>query len=176
MIPNLLHVTRPSQVTVTLLGRTWLLSGHSAADWIGGIGWDVDTLLGVLPGMVVAQQLEELFDLSWEHEDLSTRLLYAAQAAIGKAAGRDWIWAYNLSRKCLQGWPYFNGILLGRGIRADQVAYPDWLDAAYMLLWERGDESDRKALDFELLLPPKNMSVVASAASSRKMLEAFAAD
>ena len=176
MTPNLLHAVRPREVTVTLLGQRWRLSGHSAVDWIGGIGWDVDGLLGIMPGMVAGEQVEQLLDLSWEHADIDTRLLCAAQAAIGKAAGRDWIWAYNLSLKCLHGWQYFNGVMLRHGVRAEEVSYPDWLDAVYMLLWERSDESDRKALDFELMLPPKNMHAVPSAASSRKMLEAFAAD
>lgn len=178
MTSNLLHALRPRQVHVTLLGRSWELVGHTAADWIGGIGWDLEQLLGVMPGMLHPDQLWDLLELSWGREDFDQRLLRCAQAAIGRASGREWVWAYNLSRKCLQGWPYFNGALLGRGVRADQVHFGDWLDAAYMLLWERSDESDRKALDFELLLPPKHMAAAApmSSQATRKMLEAFAAD
>lgn len=176
MRPNLLTSLRPSVVHVSMLGRHWRLVGSSAVDWAGAVGFDPLHLSGILPGMVDGEQLEEMYQLSRQVDDVEQRWFRASQVALSRASGRDWIWAYNLTLSALQGWQYLNGILLHRGIQAAQIPYADWLDAVYMLLWERSDEGDRKGLDFRLSLPPKDLGVAASPQATRAMLEAFAAD
>lgn len=171
---NLLRATRPRDVSVTLLGGLWHLEAHTAEDWIGAIGWDTDNLTGVMPGLLDQQQLETMLELSRQVDDIDSRWLHSGRAAVGRAGGRDWWWTVNLVTMCLQGWPYVNGLLLHKGIAASSFGFPDWIDAAYMLLWGRSDEKDRQALDLRLSLPPKNVPI--SGAASKKMLAAFAAD
>lgn len=171
---NLLRALRPENVTVTILGGSWTLTGRTAHDWIGSIGWDIDSLSGVLPGMLDAEQSELMLPLSMQHPDIEQRWLHAARVAVGRAGGRDWWWSVNLVTTCLQGWPYINGLLLHQGVNSHHSGLADWLDAAYMLLWGRADEKDRALLDVKLSTPPRN--VAPGKQATRKMLEAFAAD
>lgn len=175
-LPSVWTYVRPETVSVTILGRPFVLHGSTAMDWIGALGYDLHHLSGIMPGLLHDEQLETMHELATSHNDIDSRWLHAATTALGKASGRDWTWTYNLTVQCLQGWQYVNGLLLHKGVSARTLPYPDWLDAAYMLLWHQADESDRKALDFQLGLPPKDVPVVAQASTTRKMLEAFAAD
>lgn len=175
-LPSIWSYARPETVCVTILGRSWDLCPGTARDWIGALGYDPQHLTGIIPGRLQEHDVEDMWALAKTHSDIDSRWLHAATAALGKAAGRDWIWAYNLTIQCLQGWQYINGMLLHKNVRADQLGYPDWLDAAYMLLWHKAEESDRKALDFQLGLPPKDVPVGTPPVAARKMMKAFAAD
>lgn len=125
--------------------------------------------------------MEEDLDRMWEssannHADSDRRWLNAARRAVDRGSGRDWWWSVNLTMRCLRMWPYINGLLLLSGVDAAKMSFPTWLDAAFMLLWERQDEDGRAKLDLELSMPPAGTRGKAASRANRKMMEAFAAD
>lgn len=169
------HV-RPASVTVECAGRRWTLCLDSAYAWIGAVGFDFDTLAGVLPGGLGDDDVDVMFRLGLPGEDLERRWVNAGRVAVGRAGGRDWWWTVNLIRKAVTAWPYINGQLLLHGVNARTLQLPDWLDACYMLMWRNGDEKERIRLDTELSMPPRGVAVQRSPAATRQMLDSFAAD
>lgn len=174
---DLLALLRPTQVSVRVAGHAFTLEATTAAHWIGAIAMDMDDLYGIIPGLIGDEDLELMYELSQTHTDITTRWFYAARKALGRAAGRDWWWARNLSRKSLNSWSYVNGALLRQGVDAKKVGYPDWLDACYSMLWQGCHEEDQRIkLDLELGAKPRGEAVIQSPAATRQMLAEFAAD
>lgn len=172
---SVLEAARPSQITVTAFGYTWPLEGAPAFQWLGAVGLDYDSLHGVFPGLAEDDCLDDLWDLS-NAGDFDKRCTLAARAALGRAAGKDWWWALNMTRKILSGWPIMNGIMMREGVNSKHLELADYLDSVYSLLWERCKDEDRMKLDIELSMLPKGVRVKQSSAAKKKMLLAFAAD
>jgi hypothetical protein len=124
----------------------------------------------------VDDQTREMFDIAVSRDDADHRWLNAARVAVGRAGGRDWWWVLNLTRRCLQGWPYINGKLLLSGVHADRIHFADWLDAAYMLLLTGQDEKGALKLDTELNTKPVGVPIRQTPAQIRAAAAAFAAD
>lgn len=172
---NLLAYLRPESITVNFHDRHWPLQGRTASDWLGAIAQDFTTLAGVFPGLIAEADLDDMYELALG-ADVADRWFECAQQALGWAGGRDWWWTVNLAKMCLGGWIFINGKLIRQGVRADEIRLPDWLDAAYSLLYEGRDETERSKLDIELSMRPVGIKVKQSGQAKRKMLEAFAAD
>lgn len=176
MPANVLHSTRPQQVVVTCFKHPWQLHLATASDWLGAIAWDYDTLAGVFPGAIADSEVDHMWRLGMENADAFDRWRTAARVAVARGSGRDWWWTVNLTRRVMQSWPHFNGMLLLQQVDAETLRFPLWLDAAYMLLWERTDEEGRMKLDMELSLPPLGVSPSQAPAAAQQMMSAFAAD
>lgn len=172
---NAFHDIRPEVVKVKAFNRTWTLAGWSAFDWLGAAALDLDHLTGIFPGLVDDSHLDELWAFS-ALGDFAKRSELVARAALGRAAGKDWWWVLNLSRKILTGWPAVNGTMIREGVRAHDTSFPDYLDAFYSLIWVRGKDEDRMRLDLELSMPPPGVRVKQSAAAKKAMLDQFAAE
>lgn len=140
------------------------------------MGWDFTGLTGVLPGAIADEDLDDMWNVSRGSLEPERHWLNAARVAVTRASGRDWWWAVNLTQRCLQSWPYINGLLILQGVDAAAMRLPSWLDAAYMLLWQRTDQAGRDALDLELSIPPRGVSPAQAPAATSNMLAAFAAD
>lgn len=173
---DLFDYVRPASVTVTCSGRRLPVCLDSAYAWIGAVGFDLDSLSGVVPGAVSEDHVVFLYQLSLQGEDVERRWLNAARVAVGRAGGRDWWWTVNLIRKALGGWSYINGKLLLQGVDSRRLPLPDWLDACYMMLWQAGDEKERIRLDTELSMPPRGVALRQTKAAKQRMLADFAAD
>lgn len=171
---NLFDLIRPTQVTVHCLGMDLVLQAQTAADWIGAVGVDVDDLTGIIPGLVADVDVPDLVSVFCANTDGRRRVMNAARTALGRASGRDWWWSLNLTRECLHSWTFVNGILLRQNVDSGKLSYPDWLDAAYMLMWERCDSEGQTKLDTVLQKVPAGVAL--SAKAVRASLEAFAAD
>lgn len=171
---NVLESVRPKTVHVTAFGHLFLLEAVSAWDWIGAIGAEQETLAGVFPGMAADRDLDVLLGHALD-DDFARRCTNTARSALGKGAGRDWWWALNLTSKILSAFSAFNGVMLREGVPLS-TPFPDYLDAVYSLLWERGDDEARMKLDLELQVLPKGVAVRQSAAATKNMAAAFAAD
>lgn len=167
---------RPGTVSVGCMERQWQLYPDTAYQWLGVMAFDLDSLTGVAPGAILDSDVEAMFRLALSRPDADQRWLNAARVAIARAGGRDWWWTVNLTRKLLQGWPYFNGRLLLSNVDARTTPLPDFLDAAYMLLWSNSDEQGRMKLDIELQTPPRGVPVRRSKQQRAVMEAAFAAD
>lgn len=172
---SVFEAARPSRVTVTAFGYLWPIETGSAFQWLGAVGIDYDSLHGVFPGLATDDCLDDLWELR-ELGDFDKRCTLAARAALGRAAGKDWWWALNMTKKILGGWPIMNGIMLREGISPRDLELSDYLDSVYSLLWERSKDEDRMKLDIELAMLPKGVRVKQSSAAKKAMLAAFAAD
>lgn len=167
---------RPESVRVVCFGIEWDLYPSSAYEWLGLVGADLEHLTGIVPGAVTDDQSEDMLRISLSFDDCDDRWANAARVALSRAGGRDWWWVRNLSRRCLQGWTYINGRLLQSGVSARTTAFPDWLDAAYMMLWDGQDEKSRVLFDLELNRMPQGVAVRRDFPQIQAMAEAFAAD
>jgi len=167
---------RPTQVRVVCFDTEWTLYPDSAYDWLGLLAADLEQLTGILPGGVCADQCEDMLRVALSHDDRDDRWTYAARVALGRAGGRDWWWVRNLARRCIQGWPYINGRLLLAGVNAKTLGFPEWLDAAYMLLWSAQEGKDQVLFDLELNRMPAGVAVRRDFSQIQAMGEAFAAD
>lgn len=170
---NLLSWLRPEKIIVAYADRPWRLEARTAADWLGGMAMDFDTLSGIFPGLICDDDVDDMSQLlkTPGHEE---GLEDVARKVVQAAGGRDWWWTVSLAKKSLANWILVNGFLVRQGVRADAIGFPDWLDACYTWLWERGDEEQRTKLDIELSLPPRGAR--RSGAANRRMAEAFQAD
>jgi hypothetical protein len=173
---DLFGYVRPASVTVTFCDRKWDIDLDCAHAWIGAVGFDLESLAGVFPGAIRDDQTEIMHQLSLSCPDIDRRWINTGRAAVGRGGGRDWWWTVALIRKALSGWPYINGRLLLSGVDSRRLPLPDWLDACYMMLWQNCDEKERIKLDTQLSMPPKGIAVRRSAASTKQMLDDFAAD
>lgn len=174
---DVLAATRPTTVEVTCFGEPWELQLSTASQWVGAIGWDPDTLAGVLPGAIDDSKLEHMWDSSCsDPADAARRWTNAARVAVQRGSGRDWWWTVNLIRKVLGIWPYINGQLLLAGVDAEKLNFASWCDAVFMLLWTNQDEEGRTRLDLELSMRPQGVGLRMSGTAKKKMLEGFAAD
>lgn len=173
---DLLAQLRPSQVGVTVAGHHFVLQATTAAQWIGAIALDTKDLYGIMPGLIEDQDVDMMYELMSTHPDIDQRWFWAARTALGRAAGRDWWWALNLSKRSLAIWTYINGTLLRQGVDAKVISYPDWLDACYTLLWSGGDEEQRMKLDLELSARPVGLPTRISREANKQAMMEFAAD
>lgn len=173
---DLLALLRPTQVTVTVAGHPFVLGATTAAQWLGAMATDLQGLYGIMPGLILDDDLDVMDELMATHPDIEDRWFWAARTALGRAAGRDWWWAHNLSRKALGVWMYMNGMLLRQGVNAQTIAFPDWLDACYTMLWHNADEEHKTKLDLELSARPRGLPTHEPKGSVRQMVAAFAAD
>lgn len=170
---NILAWLRPEHIQVAFAGRGWDLHAHTAADWLGAIAMDFDTLSGVFPGLVADEDVEAMSHLVMESGN-HAGMQEVARKVVQAAGGRDWWWTVNLARAAVGNWIYYNGFLVRQGVRADSIGLPDWLDACYTWLWERGDENQKAALDANLSLPPRGVRV--GKKKIQEMMADFAAD
>lgn len=170
---NVLAWLRPERITVHFADHSWALEAKTAADWLGAIAMDFDNLSGVFPGLIQDSDVDKMLHAL---KDIDNHVLLAgvARNVIQAAGGRDWWWTVNLVRKVMGTWMHLNGMLVRQGVYCDRTNLPDWLDACYTLIWERGDEKAQAALEMELSIPP--LGVKPSTAQTRKMLADFQAD
>ena len=135
-----------------------------------------EDMSAIFPGLVADKDARDLYQVWKTHDNVERRCRLTAQAALGRAAGREWHWAMNLIKESHQSWTYVNGKLVREGVRADQVPLHDWLDAAFTLFTEmyRADKNAAKA--FEMRLRQIPMGAGAARMSNRADLMAFAAD
>lgn len=173
---DLLAALRPSAVSVTVAGIGFTLDASTASHWLGAMALDLDNLYGIMPGLIADDDLDTMHEVMATHPDIADRWRYAAQVALGRAAGRDWWWALNLSRKALGTWIYTNGILLRQNVDAKTMQLGDWMDACYSLYWQNANEEERMKLDMSLSMRPRGMAIRQTKADVRKMVSDFAAD
>lgn len=170
---NVLAWLRPEQIQVGFAGRGWNLEASTAADWLGAIAMDFDTLSGVFPGLVADEDVDAISELAMEPASQET-MQEVARKVVQAAGGRDWWWSVNLTKAAIGNWIYVNGFLVRQGIRADSIGFPDWLDACYTWFWEKGDDNQKAALDATLSLPPRGVKV--GRQKIEQMMADFAAD
>lgn len=177
---SIFHHARPTTVTVEFMDRPWTLTPSTAYEWLGAVAYDLELLSGVLPGAVGANDVPAMSQLLLGENPAGSqtepRRLAAARTAVGRAGGRDWWWVVNLTSKTVKSWPYINGRLLLSGVNPRHMPFPDWLDAAYMMLWTGSDEDNRIKLDLELTLPPAGVPIRQTKTQTKQMLADFAAD
>lgn len=155
---------------------SWRIPGRCAADWLRAVRADPEHLAGIFPGLVADECADLMLDVWLEFGDAGDRCERAARKLLGRAAGMDWVWAFNLMRLCLRGWLFVNGTLLRQGVDASQMSLSDWLMAAYTLIYEGKDETGRLALESELSTPPAGVRLVIPAAIQHRAALAFALD
>ena len=135
-----------------------------------------EDMSAIFPGLVADRDARDLYQVWAIHENVERRCRLTAQAALGRAAGREWHWALNLIKEAHQSWTYINGKLVREGVRADETSLSDWLDAAFTLFTElyRQDKNAQKAFEMRLRQIPAGSGKARM--SSRADLMAFAAD
>lgn len=144
--------------------------------WIKALCDDPDHLAGIFPGLVEDDSVSDMLSLWLQVDEAGQRCELAARRLLARAAGMDWVWAYNLMRLCLRGWIFINGMLLRQNVNASGLPLSDWLAAAYTLIYEGKDEAGRVALETELMTPPRGVRLVIPAAVQHRAAMAFALD
>jgi hypothetical protein len=162
-------------VEVSAFGRVWKLPHAPALVWINSVRGEDNTFPYVFPGMVKRGDAWDMFDNWMTVEDADRRCANAARKALQYASGREWWWTHNLINEAVSSWNGVNGKLVRQGVRASDESLPDWLDAAFTLMSEVMSEDDRATFHGRLILPPKNIKIAQSNASTRAALMAFAA-
>jgi hypothetical protein len=169
-------VRRFDEQRVNAFGVSFSVPGCSAATWIRALRSDSEHLAGIFPGLVEDGTVDHLLALWLEYPDAGRRCELAARKLLGRAAGMDWIWAWNLMCLCLRGWIFVNGMLLRQGVNAHKMSLGDWLTAAYTLIYESRDEAGRIALEQELSTPPRGVRLIIPAEVQHRAALAFALD
>lgn len=170
---SILSWLRPEQIHVAFAGAAWQLQATTAADWLGAIACDFDNLSGVFPGLIRDEEMDAMAELLRQPQPKDL-LREIGCTVVQAAGGRDWWWTVNLTRTALGNWIYINGILVRQGVRSNSIGLPDWLDACYTLLWERGDDNHKTALDIQLNRPP--VGVRPNKRQTQQMVADFQAD
>lgn len=161
---------------VSAFGVSWSVPGRPAADWIRALQRDPEHLAGIFPGLIADGAVDHMLAVWLEYPDADRRCELAARKLLGRAAGMDWVWAWNLMRLALRGWIFINGMLLRQGVNAGELSLPNWLHAAFTLIYEGRDEAGRIALESELMSPPAGVALKISAVEQHRGAMAFALD
>lgn len=165
-----------ADIGVVALERLWRIPAVPASTWLRAFDDDPETLLGLFPGLVDPDDLDDMLLRLIEIPDSQTRCRRAARILLQRGSGMEWVVAWNLMRMSRGVWLWINGALVRQGVRAGTETLADWLDAAYVLLYEGKDEKGRMAFETELTMPPKGEHLAVSAAAQRRAAMAFAAD
>jgi hypothetical protein len=161
---------------VRAFGQDWDIMDVPASVWLTALRRDHDRLAGVFPGLINDGCVDSMLRVWLDFDDAGDRCERAARKLLGRAAGLDWVWAFNLMRLCLRGWLFVNGMLLRQGVNASRMPLSDWLMAAYTLIYEGRDEAGRLALESELSTPPAGVRLLIPAAIQHQGAMAFALD
>jgi hypothetical protein len=161
---------------VTAFGRIWPIPAVPAAVWLGALRRDPARLAGIFPGLIDEADVDPMLHMWLDFADADQRCELAGRKLLGRAAGMDWVWAFNLMQLTSRIWLFVNGMLLRQGVNASQVSLSDWLAAAYTLIYESKDEVGRVTLERELSTPPLGVRLVIPAAVQHQAAMAFALD
>src|SRR5689334_22658283 len=101
---------RSDETWVKAFGRLWRLRRMSAWDWVRAC--HEPTLADVFPGQVRDSDIPAVFESALHDPDFDRRCHLAARAALERATGREWWWAYNLIGEARSGWIVVNGRLM----------------------------------------------------------------
>lgn len=170
------HALRFDEQWVTAFGGHWPIPAVPASVWLKSLRHDSERLAGIFPGLIDEDHIDHMLRVWLEVPDADLRCELAARKLLGRAAGMDWVWAWNLMRLCQRGWLFINGMLLRQGVNASQMSLSDWLAAAYTLIYESKDETGRVALEAELSIPPRGVRLHLPAAVQHQGALAFALD
>lgn len=161
---------------VFALDRFWRIEAVPASTWLHAFDEDPQTLLGMFPGLISLEDADDMLARLMKIPDSEVRCQRAARMLLRRGSGMEWVVAWNLMRLSRGIWLWLNGALVRQGVRASDESLPDWLNAAYTVLYESKDEKGRMAFETELTMPPKGEHLVVSAAAQRRAAMAFAAD
>ena len=143
----------------------------SAWDWVRAC--HEPTLADVFPGQLRDSDIPAVFESALHDPDFDRRCHLAARAALERATGREWWWAYNLIGEARSGWIVVNGRLMLAGISAHDTNIADWLDAAFVSIMMSLDESGQKRLESRLRKIPAGVAARPKMSSKADLL-AFA--
>lgn len=161
---------------VTAFGRVWDIPAVPASVWLGALRRDPARLAGIFPGLIDETDIDSMLQMWLDFDDADLRCELAGRKLLGRAAGMDWVWAFNLMQLTARIWIFLNGMLLRQGVNATQLSLSDWLSAAYTLIYESKDEAGRIALEAELATPPRGVRLHIPAAVQHQGAMAFALD
>lgn len=137
---------RITSTTIRLASRQYVISGHSAADWLEKI---VDgTLYLVIPGWCEEEEAaseitEMLLDGVITEEELS-KITFEVVTAVG---GRQYWWIFNLLGNAMgnnANWAILNGHMVMRGLDPDRVSLAAWIDALYSTCISHMHDQDQR--------------------------------
>lgn len=130
----------------------------------------------MFPGLLDPDDLDDMLYRLIGIPDSEQRCVRAARKLLQYETRMEWVIAWNLMRICRGVWLWINGVLVRQGVVADAMTLPDWLHAAYTLLYEGKDEKGRIAFESELMMAPRGEHIQVSVRSQRRAALAFAAD
>lgn len=165
-----------NDIDVTALERRWRIPAAPASVWLNAFDGSPEALLGLFPGLVNDDDLDDMLDRLIGIPDSEARCQRAARILLQRASGMEWVVAWNLMRISRGMWLWVNGALLKHGVNSHHATLADWLDAAFVLLYENKDEQGRVAFETELMMPPRGEHLIVSVAAQKRAAMAFAAD
>ncbi len=167
---------RSADIRITALERSWLIPAVPASVWLAAFDEAPETLTGLFPGLLDPDDLDDMLYRLIEIPDSQQRCQRAARKLLQYETRMEWVIAWNLMRICRGVWLWINGALLRQGVNSDELTLPDWLHAAYTLIYEGKDEKGRIAFESELMMAPRGEHVQVSVRAQRRAAMAFAAD
>lgn len=165
-----------SELTVSALTRHWRIPVVPAVAWLNAFSVDQDGLTGLFPGLISETDLDDMLDRLIAIPGSEVRCKRAARMMLQRETRLEWVIAWNLLKICQNMRLWINGALLKQGVNSHNVTIGDWLNAAYVLMYESKDEKARVAFESELTQAPRGEHVAVSAAQQRRSALAFAAD
>jgi hypothetical protein len=138
---------------VELAGEVFEIPPRPAADWFLAI-LDEDTPLPVVPGLMNAEDDEQVNDLLLGGGVDIDLLVTRSREALTAAAGRPWWEADRLIRSSAASWQVIGGELTRVGVDLEKVSLAAALNAIYVICVRTMDEKERNKFDIDLRLPP----------------------
>ncbi len=172
----MLAVSASEPVGILALERGWAIPAVPASVWLEAYERAPETLLGLFPGLLDPDDLDDMLYRLIEIPNSEQRCQRAARMLLQRGSRMEWVIAWNLMRVSRGVWLWLNGVLVRQGVNADTTTLPDWLHAAYTLLYEGKDEKGRIAFESELMMAPRGEHVQVAVRAQRRAALAFAAD
>ncbi len=129
---------------VTIGGRTYLMPGRSAADWLECLISGETSV--VVPGWLDPAAENHVLDQMSDGLISVTEILDVTKGVISAAAGRPWWWALHLIGLATHDahyWSRTNGVLVAAGVDPAKISLSAWLDAAYAAIVNRFTDNEQ---------------------------------
>lgn len=151
---------RPCAIDVQLGEFEYTIPARPASVWLEALlETDADGA-AIVPGLLVQADKVSVWDDYADGTIGPEDLVRATRDALQAAAGRPWWEADRLIRSAAapKAWPLFNGKLIMKGVRLEEISLAAFINAVWTLAVEGcKDEAERDRLEMEVRMIPGDL-------------------
>ncbi len=141
-----------NEIEVWIAGKQWVVPAMSASQWLTLLWADPFDPDSIFPDLVDAD--EDVFDGILDGSIPFNDVFEVAMEILEEASGYRWWFTLRLTSLMKEMWPRLGGMMINRGMRAQDMNLGAWCTAAYALCLENQKPADAYKFANSLNDPP----------------------